>query len=108
MACAASRAGRLRLTTPRKSHLSKVLKTFLLGWRIISRSGVNLQGRQAPGRIQLHLDAPPTAVTNEVGRLVTDNVLVAQLNGNFLRDVGQLIGVLDAEHPAAGNLGKFG
>src|SRR6516162_8499311 len=80
----------------------------LLGWSIVSGAGVDLQWRQTAGGTQLHLDPPPTSVTNQVGGLVADHILVTKLDRDLLGNIGKFARVFDAEKPAPRDVRQLG
>lgn len=49
---------------------------------------------------QFYLYTPVFAITIRVLRRVADNILIAQLDADLLRDVRELVQVLDREVPA--------
>src|SRR5271165_4355438 len=89
---------------PRKIKATVRTKKLLLRGCIVSRFGVNVQGRQALWRIQSHFDLSPLAIPTCISRTVSENVLVAQFNSYLGGHVGQFIGVSDGEGAAAGDI----
>src|SRR5574337_1151992 len=90
------------------SSRSQARPSNLLSGSIVSGSGINLERRQALGRIQFDLDPPPATVADQVRRSVPNHVLVSQFDGNLLSDVRQFVGIFDAEHPAPRDLRQLG
>ena len=74
---------------------------------VISRPGVNLDGRQSLGREQLHFDLPPAAVVARILWFISEDVLVAQLHSNFGSDIRQIGQLRDREDAATGHFYEF-
>src|SRR2546422_1010194 len=81
--------------------------SVLLGGSVVAGASVHLERGQASRRRQLDLDASPASVADQVRRLVADDVLVAQFDGDLLHNVRQLVGVLNAEHLTSRDLRKL-
>src|SRR5262249_50688817 len=67
---------------------------------IITRLGVNPERRQALRRKELHFYLTPFAVSYWVLWTVGKQVLVAQLNTNFRRNISQVVRVIDGKGPS--------
>src|SRR5262249_51397876 len=90
------------------NEVETIPRTALLRRCIVSRLGIYIQMRQALGRNQLDLDLTPMAIFRLVGWTIAEHILVAQLNANLGSDVGELVGIVDRKHSAAGNLADIG
>src|SRR5580704_5430491 len=64
--------------------------SVLFGGSVVSGPGVNLDGRQSFGRVQLHLDLPPDATVMGILRFISEDILVAQLGSDLRCDIGQI------------------
>src|SRR5664279_3555831 len=84
----------------RKIKATARTKKLLLRGCIVSRFGVNVQRRQALGRIQSHFDLSPLAIPRWISGTVSQNVLVTQFNPDLGGHVCQLVGVSDGEGAA--------
>ncbi len=57
--------------------------------REIAVFGIHGERWKSLRRPQLDFDLPPFSVMCAVARLISDNILIAQLHADFRRDVGQ-------------------
>ena len=74
---------------------------------VISRPGVNLDGRQSLGREQLHFDLPPAAVVARILWFISEDILVTQLDSNLGGNVGQIGELRYREHAATRRFHEF-
>src|SRR5262249_31388105 len=85
-ACPADPTDRVSKAPSRNQKRRKSALRLLSG-SIVSGAGVHLERGQTSGWSKLDLDAAPSAVADEIGGFVPDNILVAKLNGNLLHDI---------------------
>src|SRR5882672_9320983 len=79
----------------------------LLNWSIVALSVGFPQGRQTLRLHQLDLYLAILSVPLDVGRRVAENILVAQLDSNLCRHIGQFVQVFHSEMPASGLVRKI-
>src|SRR6516162_401580 len=88
----------------RKIMRPRVKNSILFRGCIVSRFGVNMQGRKPFRRIQFHFDFPPFAITYGIAGAVSKHVLIAQLDPDLGRHVGKLIGISDGKGSSSRHL----
>src|SRR5690242_13967365 len=73
-------------------------------WSVVSSLCMYSERRQALRRHQLDLNLPPFAIPSCIGWTVSEHILVAQLYSNLCGHVCQLVRVVHAENPPAGDV----
>ena len=72
----------------------------LFGRRVISSPRIHPERRQSFRWQQLHFYLTPFAVAHYFAGTVSEDVLVAQLDADFRRDIPQVVGIVDGEGAA--------
>src|SRR5207245_5333155 len=78
-------AERARITAATRVHGDS-----LLSRRVVSRLGVNVEGRKPFGGEQLDFDFPPGAIVTCIAWFISQDILVTQLHSNLGGNIGHI------------------